>query len=118
MTEKTETTEKTHAQWRDEGIRRFGSDELAWRFVCPSCGHVASTQDYKDAGAPVETVAYSCIGRWLPGTTATFGQRPGPCNYTGGGLFKINPVHVICAGGNGHGVFEFAPPNDEAGALP
>ena len=60
-----------HAMWLAEAERRFGKDPLRWRFVCPSCGHVASVQDYKDVGAPVECVGFSCIGRWLKNPDGT-----------------------------------------------
>lgn len=54
----------THAEWLAEATRRFGDDPMAWKFVCPSCGHIASVQDWKDAGAPEGAVAFSCIGRY------------------------------------------------------
>ena len=38
-------------EWKAEATRRFGPDMLKWRFRCPMCGHVASVQDFKDAGA-------------------------------------------------------------------
>lgn len=100
--------EVTHSEWHAEGTRRFGPDEMTWRFVCPVCQHVASVQDYKNAGAPEGSVGYSCIGRWqgmrrdalgLNGEAIRRGELPpaegpGPCNYTGGGLFQLNPVAV------------------------
>lgn len=93
----------TKAKWHAEGVRRFGDDEMKWRFVCPSCGHIASVQDWKDAGASSGQVAYSCIGRNLP-NPVEMGVKPGPCNYAGGGLFKLNPMDV-----DGEGYFAFAP---------
>jgi len=42
----------TYTEWKAEGQRRFGKNKLNWRFVCPSCGHIASVQDWRDAGAP------------------------------------------------------------------
>ncbi len=88
----------THAEWKAEGQRRFGIDPRAWRFVCPSCGHVASVQDWKDAGAPDGAVAFSCLGRYTGDNKAAadkaFKHAGGPCNYTGGGLFRLNPVEV------------------------
>ena len=42
-----------------------GADAMKWCFVCPACGNVASTQEYKDAGAPEAAVGFSCIGRYL-----------------------------------------------------
>lgn len=83
----------TMEEWHAEGVRRFGTDEMRWRFICPSCGHVASVQDYKDAGAPENVVAFSCVGRWLPNAVQIL-EKPGPCNYAGGGLFRLNPVQI------------------------
>lgn len=87
----------THAQWLEEGTRRFGPDYMKWKFVCPVCKHVASVQDYKDAGAPDNAVAFSCIGRYAEVKREAFGKDdgPGPCNYAGGGLFALNPVRII-----------------------
>ena len=100
----------TLAEWREEGKRRFGPDQLQWRFICPSCGHIASTQDWKDAGAPVEAVAFSCVGRWSGALRRAFnGHGKGPCDYAGGGLFGLNPVQVIVDGGAVRATFEFAP---------
>ncbi|MBA9071867.1 hypothetical protein FHR71_005660, partial [Methylobacterium sp. RAS18] len=32
----------------------------------------------------------------------------GPCNYAGGGLFKLNPVIVTGPDGSEHAMFDFA----------
>lgn len=93
----------TREKWHKRGVELFGQDEMKWRFVCPSCGHVASIQDYKDAGAPQGAVAFSCIGRYLPNARNAFGTGPGPCNYTGGGLIRLNPLCV-----DGVRIFDFA----------
>lgn len=94
----------THFEWFAEGERLFGPGIMQWRFVCPSCGHIASVQDWKDAGAPEGAVAFSCIGRYLPERSEAFGgQGSGPCNYTGGGLIRLNPVDV-----EGRQTFAFA----------
>lgn len=77
------------------GKQLYGDDMYAWRFKCPCCGHVASTQDYKDAGAPEGAVGFSCIGRWAGMKREAFGGKgPGPCNYAGGGLFSVGPVKI------------------------
>jgi hypothetical protein len=95
----------TLAEWNAEGERRFGPDRMQWKFVCPVCGHVASVQDWKDAGASETEVAFSCVGRHIPGSRQAFGKivGDGPCTYAGGGLFRFNPVEV-----EGHKVFDFA----------
>jgi hypothetical protein len=96
-------TTMTEAEWNAEGERLFGPDQLKWKFVCPACGHIASVQDWKDAGAKSEAAAFSCVGRWLAWCRDAFESGPGPCNYAGGGLFRLNPVHV-----GEHQVFAFA----------
>lgn len=82
-------------EWHKEAERRFGSDKMKWRFKCPVCGYSASVQDYKDAGAPEGAVAFSCIGRYTRAAREAFVKGgKGPCNYAGGGLFRLNPVQV------------------------
>ena len=39
-------------------------------------------------------MAFSCVGRFTGAGPAMKGQ-PGPCNYAGGGFFKLNPVTVV-----------------------
>lgn len=99
--------------WVAEGTRLFGEDQLNWRFICPSCGHIAAVRDWKDAGAPVSAVAFSCVGRWCGDDESTakaaFKKAGGPCNYAGGGLMGLNPVAVDAPGGLMH-VFQFAGP--------
>jgi hypothetical protein len=51
--------------WRAEAVRRFGDDPLQWRFVCPSCGHVASCADFKELGVDPGRAPHECIGRAL-----------------------------------------------------
>ena len=105
-----EQVRMTQEEWHAEGVRRFGSDQMGWKFVCPSCKSVVTPHDYKAAGAPENAVAFSCVGRWIPKSTATFGEtRKGVCNYAGGGLFRLNPITVTDGEGQEHEVFEFAP---------
>lgn len=96
------------AVWFAEGERLFGEDMLKWRFVCPSCGNIQSAEDFKkyvDQGA-VPGDAYSiCIGRYIPGS-GHLGSKTQPCNYSGGGLFKLNPVEII-DGQTIYNVFDF-----------
>ncbi|TCT21176.1 VVA0879 family protein [Thiobaca trueperi] len=108
----TPIQEMTHAEWIAEGRRRFGDDMMNWRFVCPACGHVAAARDWKDAGAPPNAVAFSCVGRWLPTAREAFADAGhGPCNYAGGGLFRLNPLHVRREDGQIEPVFAFAEDN-------
>lgn len=101
----------THAEWVAEATAKFGEDATKWLFVCPSCGHVASVQDWKDAGASEGEIAFSCIGRHASDQKSAaenaFRKSGGPCNYAGGGLFAINPVEVAFKDGI-ITVFEFA----------
>lgn len=101
----------TREEWEAEGARRFGTDRMNWRFVCPLCGYVASVKDWKDAGADEGEVAFSCVGRHRQGSRSAFFEGgKGPCDYAGGGLFRLNPVHVT-DDGNVHQVFAFADAN-------
>ena len=97
----------TAEEWLAEGVRLYGDDKMKWRFKCPSCGYVASVQDWKDAGAKEGQIAFSCVGR-NTGSTKELGDKTGgPCNYAGGGLFRLNPVEVD-DGQHKHSMFEFA----------
>lgn len=102
----------TYQEWKLEGERRFGIDMMIWKFVCPSCGHIASVTDWKNAGAPESTVAFSCIGRWTEDPSysalAAFRSSGGPCNYAGGGLFILNPVEIDFGNGKKSRFFAFA----------
>lgn len=92
-----------------EGTRLFGEDRKTWRFRCPICGHVASVKDWEDLGAPKGAVAFACVGRWIEGSRKAFGDEGvGPCNYTGGGLFALNPVRVVFPDGEETTFFDFA----------
>ena len=93
------------AAWQAEAARLFGPDPMKWRFTCPVCGHEAAVEDWKTAGAPSNAAAFSCVGRWT-GATAKMGEKPGPCNYAGGGLIRLNPVRIV---GHESGAFAFAP---------
>lgn len=94
--------------WQAEATRLFGPDPLKWRFVCPVCSHEASCADWRDAGAPFRAAAFSCVGRWIPGSKDAFEKNGrGPCTYAGGGLFRLNPVKIV---GYEIGPFAFAVP--------
>lgn len=115
----------THADWVAQGTHLFGPDPMCWRFVCPACHIVTSAGDWKAAGAPEEAIGFACIGRYLaegprrdalglnPKGLPTEG--PGPCNYTGGGLFNFCPVRVLFSG-NEIPVFAFADAETKGGA--
>jgi hypothetical protein len=101
--------------WRAEAVKRFGPDPMGWRFVCPVCKYVASVADWKTAGASEGEVAFSCVGRHLGGRRAFEERGKGPCDYTGGGLFRLNPQPVTAEDGTTHNLFDFAPAEDFKG---
>lgn len=56
-------------------------------------------QEWQEAGAPENAVAFSCVGRWRDDVD---------CDYAGGGLFKLNPVVVTQEDGSTTQAFAFA----------
>jgi hypothetical protein len=110
-----ETIEMTYAAWMKEGTRLFGPVRIFWGFVCPSCGHVQTPEDfrqYKDNGATPNAAYLNCIGRYDgKHGDVEMGTHPGPCNYTSGGFLNINPVTVIMPGDSPLHVFAFADPS-------
>ena len=118
MTPSVNQLKYTLAEWRAKAAELFGADFMKWKFACPVCEHVASVQDWKDAGAPVNAAAFSCVGRWAgPNPEVSKGDiwpnglpGKGPCNYAGGGLFGLNPVSVIDPDGIELRAFAFAEP--------
>jgi len=115
---KPQIIDYTKDEWTAEAIRRFGPEKWNWKFVCPGCGHVASMQDWKDAGASIRTVGFSCVGRYLETGCRSWlhDKGPGPCDYTTGGLICISPVRVRFDDGTLQNYFDFAPAEAEAGA--
>lgn len=104
----SEIKKYTHVDWRNEAVKRFGHQSENWKFICPSCGYIASVKDWKDVGAPDGAVAFSCVGRWTGSKKEMGDKTGGPCNYTAGGLFNISPVDVKFGDGE-MSVFDFAP---------
>lgn len=106
----------TIEEWTARGEALFGPNKMDWRFICPSCGHIADAREYKNAGAPNSALAFSCVGRWKGGDPKkTFKRRGGPCDYAGGGLIGLNPIRVVFPpdpDGTPHfiDVFDFAAP--------
>lgn len=95
------------AEWKEEAKKRYGDNSLDWKFRCPSCNNAFSVQDWKDAGAEQGEVAFSCVGR-NKSHPKEMGDKTGDyCNYAGGGLFRINPVHIIMEEGTREN-FDFA----------
>lgn len=100
----------TLAEWQAKGAELFGRDAIKWRFVCPSCGHVQTPEDFRPyPDTNPETALFSCIGRFDgKHGHVTIGTKPGPCNYTSGGLFNLNRVEVEMPDGKKLRVFDFA----------
>jgi len=106
----------TLKKWEAEGEKRFGPNRMKWQFKCPSCGHVASAEDWKAAGAKEGEVGFSCIGRHIPKAKEAFSKEgKGPCTYAGGGLFRLNPVRILFDDADAMTVFEFADTGEEDG---
>lgn len=93
----------TYEEWMAEGKKRFGSEFIDWKFVCPICGNVAALRDFKkfkDQGATPNSATQECIGRYLPKEQChrAFGsstkERGRPCDYALYGLFRIPGVIV------------------------
>jgi len=98
----------TYANWVEEAIQKFGENPKMWKFVCPCCQHEAYIQDWIDAGCTENQAAFSCVGRYLKQPVRdAFKKGKGPCNYAGGGLFRLNPVTVKMPDGKEQQVFEF-----------
>ena len=103
-------------EWKAEATRRFGPDMLKWRLRCPMFGHVASVQDFKDAGAKSPSRAYQeCLGRYTGKGTPKKGDSSG-CNWAAYGLFGIPAEHdiVVVAPDNQVDVYPFADGEQEA----
>lgn len=114
---RTSHTKYTHAEWRAEAIRRFGEDEMKWKFVCPSCGCVWSMQDWKDAGAKSSAVASQCVGRYKESPNDIGHDDGVPCNYANFGLFCFDPVTVVMDNGKETTSFGFLETPEELDAV-
>lgn len=111
-------TENDGKQVRFPGpyARYLYGGKVKWRFRCPMCGHVASVQDFKDAGAKSPSCAYQeCLGRYTGKGTPKKGDSSG-CNWAAYGLFGIPAEHdiVIVAPGDQVDVYPFADGEQEA----
>ena len=107
-----EIKKMSYADWIAEGEKLFGPEAKKWRFVCPICGYVQSGEDFMskttlEKERVQEVIGFSCIGRWIDGARESFeGTGEGPCNYAGGGLFRMNPIHIERDGAT-HQAFDF-----------
>lgn len=99
-------------EWTEEGKERFGENYEDWKFKCPSCGHIASGKDFKDAGADANDMYQTCIGRHNgKGAYSKKAKDKGNgCNWAAFGLFKTigKGRIVISEDGTEVEVFDFA----------
>jgi hypothetical protein len=74
--------------WISALKEKYGEDSKKWKFKCPSCGNEQSIEDFlsHNIEEPENKVYYNCIGRYVSGIG---------CDWTLGGLFKINKVSVL-----------------------
>lgn len=108
---KHKTIETTYEEWLARGRQLFGKDMKLWRFVCPSCGHIQTANDFLEAGVKGEEIGkylgFSCIGRFDGHSHVEMCSGEGPCNYTSGGLFNLAPVRVKIDNQKTRSVFAF-----------
>lgn len=100
----------TEKEWVEEGMRRFGKDWGNWKFECPMCGHVASIDEFKEAGAKDPNSAYQeCIGRYTGKGSPKEGDSSG-CNWASYGLLGIPKGGTVVLTGEDTGthIFSFA----------
>ena len=103
----------TYEEWLEEGKKKFGTeDKRKWKFICPSCGHVQCFEDFISAGATEEEasgmIAFSCVGRVMEEKGEFLKDKKKPCNYAGGGLFRMNPTQITAPDGSVNNYFAFA----------
>lgn len=92
----------TYDEWEKKGEALFGKNKREWKFVCPNCKHIQSFNDYLALGISAEEankfIGFSCIGRCMKDCKGEFGNKIAPCNYAGGGLFRLNPITIVHEG--------------------
>jgi len=111
MKKKRTSVTLTSDQWFREAHRRYPDQNFAFR--CPVCHFRQSYDDYVKSGAKPGQIGFICIGRLYPTCKIAFGgsknkKKDGPCNYTGGGLFRLNPITVTFGDGQSTQLFDFA----------
>lgn len=111
-----------------KGEELFGVDKRSWILVCPACGAktpISAWFEYTDSPETANRyIGFSCVGRLIKQRQLETEDKSNPvhsikvgsigdkgndyCNYSSGGLFNLNPVHikdVDCY------FFQFAPPS-------
>jgi hypothetical protein len=107
-----EVIKMTYEEWEKKGLRLYGKDKREWKFKCPSCSFIQTFNDFLKLTTEEEAssmIGFSCIGRLLEDKGEFLGkkQEGKPCNYAGGGLFRINPI-IIIRDGIEQSYFDFA----------
>ncbi len=98
-------------EWNNLGIELFKTqDKTKWKFKCPSCGVSIVGQEWIDAKAEGQ-YAFSCIGRSTKPKGEFLKNKKQPCNYAGGGLFKLNPIEITYKDGDVAQAFSFDHPD-------
>lgn len=95
-------------EWNALGEKLFGNDRLSWKFRCPGCGNIQTPQELEAAGTVPDQAYFSCIGRYDGHIDTAFWDKKQPCNYTLGGLFKLEHVTILTPDGKEHAAFPFA----------
>jgi hypothetical protein len=111
----------TQAEMLAELRERFGENPLDWAFKCPSCGDVATAQDFGEAlaahprverGEPLTAsgiIGQECIGRTLGVLAKTGGKYTGRgCDWCAYGLFR-GPWEIVMPDGRSAWSFPIAP---------
>jgi hypothetical protein len=93
-------TRWTQAELVAEARARFGDDTKTWAFECPTCGDVATAQDFIDADADPQRVGQECIGRSLGALTRSKRGKDAAgrgCDWTAYGLVRGPWIIVLPA---------------------
>ncbi len=92
----------TVAEWNAKGRELFGDNVNQWSFVCPSCGHLQTRQDWLDVGLSPRQVdhriGFTCIGRWLDPIKSVHAFEPSAgfgCRYVGNHEPNISPITLV-----------------------
>ncbi|SDM76606.1 VVA0879 family protein [Streptomyces wuyuanensis] len=112
----------TQAELLAEARERFGDDPLKWAFICPTCGDIATGEDFSNAladhprknraGEAViasDLVGQECIGRTLGALAKGAGKYSGRgCDWAAYGLFA-GPWEITLPDGRSMHAFPLAP---------
>lgn len=119
---RTITIGEFHAELKAHLTALGTKDLAAIAFRCPACNTVQNAHDLFAAGVggtfgEVEKfLAYSCIGRWTNAGPATRESKPQEgkhgCDWTLGGLLRIQELIVVGPDGEEHPRFELATPGE------